>query len=1004
MKLLFTSISLFIIICSNAQFGQFASAIKINNTTINQFYNTTGTGASLINPSGILFQSQNFGIFAYQSAGLKITGTEVKTSKAIFANVCGATLFYTVYSTANPPANPVFTPIIIPFKADCSNGTFNDGLGPCSPGDQKWSIESLNIDLTNLCPDDYTLEIYYAYTGAFEGEQSCDVTQYISNNGANYKASFTISSTLTANASTNTPSICSGQTINLFASASLGKPGYTYAWTGPNGFNSALQNPSINNALINANGLYAVNITDACGTIKNATVNVTVNSLPTTPTATVTVQPTCTVATGTIVITAPTGNNLEYSVNGTTYQSGLTFTGLTPGNYNVTVRNTSTGCISTAIVLVVNNPPAVPTAPTATVTVQPTCTVPTGTIVITAPLGNNLEYSVNGTTYQSGLTFTGLTPGNYNVTVRNTSTGCISTAIVLVVNNPPAVPAAPAASVTVQPTCTVATGTIVITAPTGNNLEYSVNGTTYQSGLTFTGLTPGNYNVTVRNTLTGCTSTATVLTVNAVPLPPAAPTASVTVQPTCTVPTGTIVITTPTGNNLEYSVNGTTYQSGLTFTGLTPGNYNVTVRNTLTGCTSAATILTVNAVPLAPAAPTASVTVQPTCTVSTGTVVITAPTGNNLEYSVNGITYQSGLTFMGLTPGNYNVTVRNTLTGCTSTAIVLVINAVPLPPAAPTASVTVQPTCAVPTGTIVITAPTGNNLEYSVNGTTYQSGLTFTGLTPGNYNVRVRNTTNGCVSNTTSLTINPIPVPPQAPTVISPVLYCLNASATPLTANGSNLLWYTNATGGTGTFVAPTPSTSVVGNTSFYVSQSSPGCESTRSTIVVTVRPIPTVNAGPDKQIISGDAVTLDGSATGFASFNWTPAIANAGLTPTVTPATTTVYTLTATTVDGCTASDAATITVIPYCVKVRNAFTPNGDGINDIWFVTDGLNCTDRISANVYNRYGGLVFSDENYRNGWDGTYKGKRVADGTYYYVLEITLFTGKKVFMKGNVTLLR
>jgi gliding motility-associated-like protein len=764
MKLLFTSISLFIIICSNAQFGQFASAIKINNTTINQFYNTTGTGASLINPSGILFQSQNFGIFAYQSAGLKITGTEVKTSKAIFANVCGATLFYTVYSTANPPANPVFTPIIIPFKADCSNGTFNDGLGPCSPGDQKWSIESLNIDLTNLCPDDYTLEIYYAYTGAFEGEQSCDVTQYISNNGANYKASFTISSTLTANASTNTPSICSGQTINLFASASLGKPGYTYAWTGPNGFNSALQNPSINNALINANGLYAVNITDACGTIKNATVNVTVNSLPTTPTATVTVQPTCTVATGTIVITAPTGNNLEYSVNGTTYQSGLTFTGLTPGNYNVTVRNTSTGCISTAIVLVVNNPPAVPTAPTATVTVQPTCTVPTGTIVITAPLGNNLEYSVNGTTYQSGLTFTGLTPGNYNVTVRNTSTGCISTAIVLVVNNPPAVPAAPAASVTVQPTCTVATGTIVITAPTGNNLEYSVNGTTYQSG------------------------------------------------------------------------------------------------------------------------------------------------------------------------------------------------------------------------------------------------LTFTGLTPGNYNVRVRNTTNGCVSNTTSLTINPIPVPPQAPTVISPVLYCLNASATPLTANGSNLLWYTNATGGTGTFVAPTPSTSVVGNTSFYVSQSSPGCESTRSTIVVTVRPIPTVNAGPDKQIISGDAVTLDGSATGFASFNWTPAIANAGLTPTVTPATTTVYTLTATTVDGCTASDAATITVIPYCVKVRNAFTPNGDGINDIWFVTDGLNCTDRISANVYNRYGGLVFSDENYRNGWDGTYKGKRVADGTYYYVLEITLFTGKKVFMKGNVTLLR
>jgi hypothetical protein len=76
--------------------------------------------------------------------------------------------------------------------------------------------------------------------------------------------------------------------------------------------------------------------------------------------------------------------------------------------------------------------------------------------------------------------------------------------------------------------------------------------------------------------------------------------------------------------------------------------------------------------------------------------------------------------------------------------------------------------------------------------------------------------------------------PPAAPTVASPVNYCLNSTASPLTATGSNLLWYTTATGGTGSSTAPTPSTSVIGTTSYYVSQTI-GCESPRAKIDVIV-------------------------------------------------------------------------------------------------------------------------------------------------------------------------
>jgi gliding motility-associated-like protein len=493
------------------------------------------------------------------------------------------------------------------------------------------------------------------------------------------------------------------------------------------------------------------NTTNGC--VSTATI-VTINAIPTiaTPTASATVQPTCTTPTGTIVVTAPTGANLEYSVNGTTYQASATFTGLTPNNYNFTVRNTTNGCVSTAIVVTIN---AVPTiaAPIASATVQPTCTTPIGTIVVTAPTGVNFEYSVNGTTYQASATFTGLTPNNYNVTVRNTTNGCISTATIVTINAVPTI-AAPIASATVQPTCTTPIGTIVVTAPTGVNFEYSVNGTTFQTSTIFSGLVPNAYNVIVKNTTNSCSSVPTIVTINPIPTI-ATPTASATIQPTCTTPTGTIVVTAPTGANLEYSVNGTTYQASTTFTGLTPNIYNVTVRNTTNGCVSTATIVTINAIPTI-ATPTASAIVQPTCTTPTGTIVVTAPTGANLEYSVNGVTYQASATFTGLTPNNYNVTVRNTTNGCVSTATIVTINAVPTI-ATPTASATVQPTCTTPTGTIVVTAPTGANLEYSVNGVTYQASATFTGLTPNNYNVTVRNTTNGCVSTATPLTVNPIP-------------------------------------------------------------------------------------------------------------------------------------------------------------------------------------------------------------------------------------------------------
>jgi hypothetical protein len=138
------------------------------------------------------------------------------------------------------------------------------------------------------------------------------------------------------------------------------------------------------------------------------------------------------VATGTLTVTAPLGAGLTYSIGGA-YQSSATFSSVAPGSYTVTVKN-SDGCISAGTAKVVDAQPATPAAPTLSVT-QPTCSVNTGSITVTAPLGSGFTYNINGGPYQSGTTFSGLLPNTYSVRSQSAE-GCISQPAATVLNTP----------------------------------------------------------------------------------------------------------------------------------------------------------------------------------------------------------------------------------------------------------------------------------------------------------------------------------------------------------------------------------------------------------------------------------------------------------------------------------------------------------------------------------------------------------------------------------------
>lgn len=321
-------------------------------------------------------------------------------------------------------------------------------------------------------------------------------------------------------------------------------------------------------------------------------------------------------------------------------------------------------------------------------------------------------------------------------------------------------------------------------------------------------------------------------------------------------------------------------------------------------------------------------------------------------------------------------------------------------------SQSISTTSITPTGCIGNTggatiAVSGSATPYNISWNTnpVQTGTAVSGLPAGTYTAAITDAA-ACVTN------YPVTIPFQsnlALTVHADTTICRGASfASNTVSNGSAFSW-TPAAGVSNTAIA-SPLLSPTATTTYIVTAVLGTCAVNKS-FTVTVADPATINAGPDVTILAGDVTQL--AAAGSAgTYQWTPSAGLSSATilnPTASPAQTTTYTIQVTTPNGCKASDNVTVNVVPNCVKPMEAFSPNGDGINDRWLVTNG-GCATTVKAQVFNRYGNIVFESGNYNNDWDGKYKGKAVADGTYYYAILYTLINGKTVFMKGNLTILR
>ncbi|MBN8703308.1 MAG: gliding motility-associated C-terminal domain-containing protein [Bacteroidetes bacterium] len=229
------------------------------------------------------------------------------------------------------------------------------------------------------------------------------------------------------------------------------------------------------------------------------------------------------------------------------------------------------------------------------------------------------------------------------------------------------------------------------------------------------------------------------------------------------------------------------------------------------------------------------------------------------------------------------------------------------------------------------------------------------------------------------------------------VSICVGEQISLSASGGISYVWNNGSTTST-IVVSPTTTNSLI-ITAFDGAK----CYS-NDTVVVTVNPLPSIDAGPDKSVTLGSSTVIN--ASGGVTYFWIPATFLDCFTcasPTTTPSVTTTYSVLAVDVNGCSNMDEVTITVTEKCDDffIPSLFSPNGDGMNDVFYVRGG--CVVSLTFLVYDRWGTKMFESTSISDGWNGTHKGKKAEEGVYSYYVKVLFENGDEQKFTGPISLI-
>ncbi len=731
--------------------------------------------------------------------------------------------------------------------------------------------------------------------------------------------------------------VCLGGSASLTATTIAGA---TYAWTGPNGFLSNLQNPTITNAAIGDAGAYTVIATlDGCASTPSTTV-LTVNAPPSI--TSFTANPGSIAAGGSSQLCATySGLSATIAPGGLPIASGgcLTVNPATTTTYTLTVLGAAP-CVATTAQATVNVNCVPPPQPTASSN-SPVCAG--GSLFLSTPTVAGASY---GWTGPNGFTSTQQNPSIPNVTLAAAGTydvtvtvgGCTSPAgsTVVVINDTPSVSISAPASI-----CSGASGSASIANP-GGAIQWFITGGTFTSGtssptVTYTAGSGTSVSLTVNaQNAAGCgTSASQTIPINQTPAPVISAPARL-----CAGQSGTATVVAPPGATISWSVSNGSIINGqgtstLTFSSGASGNVQLSVNVTVGSCTG-----TGNAsVPISPA-PTAVVSGSATICAGDSTTISAALTGSGPWF----VSWSDGVNqTVGSSPAQRTVSPGSTATysvtsvtdaSCTGTAsgsaTITVVSA-------PTVSISAPANaCAnAPGNTASAVGTPGSTYVWSITNGTITAGqntatVTFTAGATGTVGLSVVGTLGTCTANASSSI--PIFVPPTA-AVTGSTTICPNGTAN-LSVNftGSGpwtIVWsdgHVDSSVTLNPFIRPV---SPVATTTYtIVSVSNASCSGTPSgSATVTVNAPPTITSftATPSSSTPGAPVTLTLASTGGSSAVVNPGNITIPLNGSivVNPNATTVYTAT---VNGsCPPAATASVTVSIGCPSITVSLAADG-------------------------------------------------------------------------------
>ena len=881
---------------------------------------------------------------------LWIPGGQIVNSRI---NMCAGTYFLQVtdangcihFSPVNITEPTLLNPNAAIINATCS-GVCDGSIalaptGGTPPFSYLWAPGGqTTANISNLCPGAYSVTI-------------TDANNCVNTYNYNVNSNIALNGAIT----TISPTCNGGCNGSATVVASGGAPPYTYLW-----------NDQLGQTTTTATGLcggnYTVTITDAngCFLVQPVTI-VEPAAILANPAIT---DPTCGLCDGSITV-IPSGGTPPYTYNWSNGQTTATVNNICAGVYTVAITDAN-GCVSN-INIPVNNSSG-PNSETIVITNASCNGICDGAATVT-PIGGVPPYTYlwvpGGQTTNS---VNGLCAGNYFVQMMD-SNGCIRTTPITITE--------PAQILTnqmvVNATCGMCDGSITL-APSGGVAPY-----TYawlpggQTTSNLINLCAGVYTVTITDA-NGCVQTYAIPISN-----PNAPLATFSTKDvSCGGSCDGTARVIPVGGVPPYTYlwsNGATTDS---ISSLCPGTYSVTITDA-SGCSRV-----VNVTITEPTILALSLTnvIDPSCNGDCNGSSTVVPSGGTLPYVFNWVpTGGNGATASNLCAGSYTVTVTDA-NGCSVQQNVTLVD----PPLLTLSNTSVSSSCnTIADGSIDITVG-GGTLPYSYQWSGASNAVTedLNNVLLGTYIIVVTDG-NGCQITDTITISSSIFVSVDAGNDTT-ICELSSVTLTGTDTGGVTFQWFaipTNTPIGNGSkVIVVTPPPGVTG----YAFVGYNGLCSDTDTVMVTTNPLPVADAGPDVTIIITQSTVLNGTGAGpGGTYHWSPPAGLSDTTiynPTATPTETTTYYLTVTNAAGCSSTDSVIVTVLPKIV-FPNGITPNGDGANDKWII-DGIEYYKNCVVQVYNRWGENLFTSVGYVEKWDGTFKGKPLPVGTYYYVIDL------------------